>query len=213
MLIERKITVSQVLQEGLSIGLMNAASVLGAVVLWVLTIWVPYINVGTTIAISAMPIELGKGRVISPTYIFDEKYRKYMGEYFNLIGLMAMSLIPAFLFMVVPYIIISIGWSLSLFLLIDKGVSPSEAMVMSNKYTYGYKGDIFLIELLKGVAFTILFWILVILMMAINAFLGFIIALVLVVVYQSYTIGCYAVIYRDLVGETESEEEPQIEEL
>ena len=52
--------------EALEIGVKNAPSIIGCVVLWLLTIWVPYINVGTTIAINMLPIELAKGGVISP---------------------------------------------------------------------------------------------------------------------------------------------------
>ena len=47
--------------EALEIGVKNAPSIIGCVVLWLLTIWVPYINVGTTIAINMLPIELAKG--------------------------------------------------------------------------------------------------------------------------------------------------------
>ena len=101
-----KITYVGVLSEGLTISVKNIASIAGAVVLWLLTIWVPYINVGTTIAIQTMPVELSKGKVISPLFIFDEKYRKYMGEYFTLTGLICMSVFPALLFMLVPGIII-----------------------------------------------------------------------------------------------------------
>ena len=41
--------------EALEIGVKNAPSIIGCVVLWLLTIWVPYINVGTTIAINMLP--------------------------------------------------------------------------------------------------------------------------------------------------------------
>lgn len=122
-----KITYVGVLSEGATIALKNVASIAGAVVLWLITLWIPYINVGTTIALQTMPIELGKGKIISPLYIFEEKYRKYMGEYFTLTGLISLSLIPAFLFMVVPGIIIAIGWSLAYYILVDKGVAPGEA--------------------------------------------------------------------------------------
>ena len=91
----KKITVTGVLSEGIGLGIKNAVSMLGATVLWLLTIWIPYLNVGTTIAMNTIPIELSKGKVISPLFIFDGKYRKYMGEYFTLIGLMYLAIIPA----------------------------------------------------------------------------------------------------------------------
>ena len=92
---QKKIIVMGVLSEGISLGIKNAVSLLVATVLWIVTIWIPYLNVGTTIAMTTIPIELSKGKVISPVFIFDSKYRKYMGEYFTLIGLMAMAVIPA----------------------------------------------------------------------------------------------------------------------
>ena len=61
---ERKITVMGVIQEGIGVGLKNSLSLLGAIVLWILTIWIPYINVGTTIAIYTIPVALSKGKVI-----------------------------------------------------------------------------------------------------------------------------------------------------
>ena len=64
--------------------------------------------------------------------LIDEfKYRKYMGEFFSIMGLMMISLVPAFMFMVVPGIIISIGWSLAICLMIDKELNPAEAMTIS----------------------------------------------------------------------------------
>ena len=83
MSVVRKITVGGVIQEGVNIGIKNSLSLLGATLLWLITFWIPYLNVGTTIAINTIPIELSKGKVISPTFIFDAKYRRYMGEYFN----------------------------------------------------------------------------------------------------------------------------------
>ena len=61
----KKITVTGVLSEGIGLGIKNAVSMLGATVLWLLTIWIPYLNVGTTIAMNTIPIELSKGKVIS----------------------------------------------------------------------------------------------------------------------------------------------------
>ena len=192
---EKKITVAGVLQEGLGIGIKNALSILGAVILWILTIWVPYINVGTTIAINAIPIELSKGKVISPLFIFDAKYRRYMGEYFMLMGLMWIALIPAFIFLVVPGIIISIAWSLSLYLLIDKGLSPTQALVQSNKATYGYKWVIFGVVAIIVIAFYLLSFIFGLFGETIGAIFACIFGLIMTVAL----LGCYAVIYRDLV--------------
>ncbi|MDR2954376.1 MAG: hypothetical protein LBV43_04780 [Prevotella sp.] len=191
---ERKITVLGVIQEGVGIGLKNALSLIGAVVLWLVTIWVPYINVGTTIAILTIPIELSKGGVISPLFIFDGKYRQYMGEFFTLIGLMMLSIMPALFFMVIPAYIIAIGWSLAIYILLDKGIAPGEALVQSNKATNGYKWTIFGVGLVLGLAFLILSWV-----FGLLGAVGSILVFLLLIVYQVIALGCNAVIYRNLV--------------
>lgn len=191
---KRKITVLGVIQEGIGIGLKNAISLIGAVILWLLTIWIPYINVGTTIAICSIPVALSKGGIISPLFIFDGKYRQYMGEFFTLIGLMLLSLIPAFLFLVIPAYIIAIGWSLAIYILLDKGVAPGEALVQSNKATNGYKWTIFGVSLIIALAYFILSW-----LFGKLGFIGSILTFILLIVYQVLVIGCNTVIYRNLV--------------
>ena len=194
---QKKITVMGVLSEGMSLGIKNAVSLLVATVLWIVTIWIPYLNVGTTIAMTTIPIELSKGKVISPVFIFDSKYRKYMGEYFTLIGLMAMAVIPALFFMIVPAIVISLGWSLAIYIFLDKGVAPGEAMVQSNKATYGYKWTIFGVQFILGLAYSILSFI-----FGLIPLLGILLVLCLIIAYVIISMGCSAVIYRNLTAET-----------
>lgn len=203
---QKKISVMNVLSEGISLGMKNSVSLLVATVLWIVTIWIPYLNVGTTIAMTTIPIELSKGKVISPVFIFDSKYRKFMGEYFTLLGLMAMAIIPAFFFMVIPAIVISIGWSLAMYILLDKGVAPGEAMVQSNKATYGYKWTIFGVQFVLGLIYGILSAI-----FGLIPILGVLLMLCLVIAYVIISMGCTAVIYRNLVVE-ESPVEPQTED-
>lgn len=199
---QKKITVTGVLSEGIGLGIKNAASMLGATVLWLLTIWIPYLNVGTSIAMTTIPIELSKGKVISPLFIFDGKYRKFMGEYFTLIGLMYLAIIPALFFMLIPGIIISIGWSLAVYILLDKGVAPGEAMIQSNKATYGYKWTIFGVSFILGIAFYILSRI--IFSIADGGF-AMLLLFLIVIVYTVAALGCNAIIYRNLTTEPKPE--------
>ena len=192
----KKITVSGVLQEGLGIGLKNAPSLVAAVILWILTIWIPYLNVGTTIAINTIPIELSKGKIISPLFIFDDKYRKYMGEYFTLVGLMLIAIIPAFMFMIVPGYIISLSWSLALFILLDKGIAPGEALIRSNKATYGYKWTIFFVYLALIVCLFILMYIFLLI-----PYLGKLLFVITYICSMPIMLGCSSVIYRNLTSD------------
>lgn len=207
---QSKLSIGDVLTEGFAFGMKNALSIIGAVILWLITIWIPYLNVGTTIAISSMPVALSRGKVLSPTFIFNGKYRRYMGEYFNLMGLMLLSILPAMLFLYVPAIVIAISWSLSLFILLDKGVAPGQAMVLSNKATYGHKWTIFFISLVLAIAVGILSFI-----FGLLGSFGSVLIFLLFIVYMAVSLGCQASIYKKLVLEvdldavnTEEEKEP-----
>lgn len=191
---QAKLSIGDVFQEGFAFGLKNALSIIGAVILWLLTIWIPYLNVGTTIAIISIPLALSRGKVISPTFIFDGKYRKYMGEFFSLVGLISIAIIPAYFFLLVPGVIISISWSLSVYLLLDKGIDPSEAMIQSNKATYGHKWTIFFVSLILGLTYLILAFV-----FGKLGVLGSILTFVLLIAYQVINIGCQASIYKRLV--------------
>lgn len=198
-----KLSPFRVLSEGFLLGAKNFPSLLGASVLYILTLWIPYVNVGTTIAINSIPVALSRGKVVSPTFIFEGKYRKFMGEYFTLFGLKAMSLVPAFLFMVVPGIIISISWSQALYIMIDQQVAPGEALVRSNKATYGYKWAIFGIYLLLFaavlVALSVFSWL---------GFLGSLLTVALVLLLPVFVLGVCAVIYRNLTQEAPAAQAP-----
>lgn len=199
---ERLITVMGVIKEGIGIGLKNFLSVFLACILYILTIWVPYINVGTTIGLNTLPLKLSKdtNAIISPTFIFDGHYRKYMGEFFNLIGLMSISVLPALLFVFVPAIIICYGWSQALFLLLDKELSPSEAMMQSTKITYGYKSTLFWIDVVYSLGFFIIAGILMWLIGLVidNMIVTMIIMAILIAVFIVIKLACGAVIYREL---------------
>lgn len=208
----RKITIEGVISEGIKIGIKNAASMLGATVLWLLTIWIPYLNVGTTIAMMTIPIELSRGKVISPLFIFDGKYRQYMGEFFTLIGLMYLAIIPALFFMIVPGIIISIGWTLAIYILLDKGIAPGEAMIRSNKATYGYKWSIFGVKFVLYLIYFILLSIIISVLMS-SAFLGLVLWFILIALFVVVDLGCTAVIYRNLTAEEKPEEMETVVEV
>ena len=185
--------------EALEIGVKNAPSIIGCVVLWLLTIWVPYINVGTTIAINMLPIELAKGGVISPLGIFDAKYRKYMGEFLITTGLMIIPVFIASLFMIVPGIVLSIAWSLAYFFLFEKKKNPMQAISASNEATYGSKWTMFFVLLAFVVAASVIAGIFAWICAAIDAgFITFVVMLALVAVIMSISLAINASFWRQL---------------
>lgn len=46
----KKLDFAETLKDSIEIGVKNAPSIVVAVILWLVTIWIPYINIGTTIA-------------------------------------------------------------------------------------------------------------------------------------------------------------------
>lgn len=144
----KKLEIIPTIKEGVSIALVNYLSVICVVVLYVLTFWIPYLNVGTTIAVSALPAEMAKGSVINPLFIFDGKYRRNMGEFFILTALMAGAILVGFLFGIIPGIVIGYAWYIAVILFVDKDMSAIDALHESNKLTYGNKARIFWIEML-----------------------------------------------------------------
>ncbi len=198
----RLITVWGVIQEGISLGLKNFLSIFLAYILFFLTCWIPYINAGAIIALYNLPVALSKTNdgMIRPTFIFDSQYRKYMGEFFNLTGLKAISIFPALLFVFVPGIVISYGWSQAYYLMFDKEISPSESMMQSTKITYGYKSTLFWIDFVISWIAIILFYIIYLIIAKGMGSMGFyiILAVILTAVISVIKVGCSAVAYRGL---------------
>jgi hypothetical protein len=149
----KKQEVAGIIKSGIGIGMANLVPILLNKILYILTIWIPYINIGTTIGmISGIIVKAGKGEPISVTEIFNPVYRKYMGEFFLTSGLVAVGVGMGLVFFIIPGYVIAIAWSQALLFAIDKGKNPTEAISLSNKVTYGYKGTIFLAILVLFVA-------------------------------------------------------------
>ena len=139
----KKINIMATLKDGVAIAGLNFLSLILVTLLYLVTIWIPYLNVGTTIAMSSLPAELAKGNMINPLFIFDGKYRKNMGEFFILVALEGGAIIAGILFGIIPGIVISIAWSFATVLFVDKNLNALEALRESNSLTYGNKWRIF----------------------------------------------------------------------
>src|SRR4051812_5987849 len=104
-----QLTVGGIIQNGALTGLKNAASLLGAVALWVLTLWIPYLNVGTTIGLLGLVAAMSKGEVISPTEIFRADYRKQMGEFFLVQAFLSIGVLIGLGFLAIPGLVIALS--------------------------------------------------------------------------------------------------------
>ncbi|MDY6915255.1 MAG: hypothetical protein SVM86_02925 [Candidatus Cloacimonadota bacterium] len=193
-------TIKDIIGNGIKIGFANFLSLLVAYILWLITVWIPYLNVGTTIAIYNLVPAMAKGKVISPTEIFKAKYRKNMGEFFLTIIFISMGVTIGSIFFFLPGIVIGIAWSLAIFLVIDKNMQPLEAIKTSNNLTYGKKWQIF---------FTFLITPLILLLIPawigglIAEALGTILLIIGFLIYVPVCLGIMSYIYKTLLAETE----------
>lgn len=200
----KKLDFAETLKDSIEIGVKNAPSIVVAVALWLVTIWIPYINIGTTIAISLLPVELAKGNVINPLAIFDSKYRRYMGEFLITWGLMVIPIYIAFIFMIVPGIVLALSWALSFYFLIDKGKNPMQAIKASNDATYGNKWTMFFVMLVFGIIMGIVYGIFFAICAAISVgFITFVVMFVLIVLAASIRMAIDASFWKQLKDNVE----------
>lgn len=149
---DKKLQICATIKDGFSLGFSNFLSVIAITLLYLLTIWIPYLNVGTTIAFCALPAEIAKGKVVNPFYIFDGKYRRNMGEFFILYALMFSAIMVGFCFLLIPGYVIAVAWSFAFVLFVDKDLNALASLRESNRITYGNKWRIFWTLLLAGLA-------------------------------------------------------------
>ena len=184
----KQLDFTETFKDAITIGMKNAPSVIAAVALFLVTIWIPYINIGTFIAITLLPTQLAKGEVINPLGIFDSKYRRYMGEFLITMGLMF-----------VPGIVLSLAWSLAYYFLIEKGKNPIEAIRASNDATYGSKWTMFAVALVFGIAAVIVLLIFNAICGMINVgFITFIVMFALIVIIMSVGMAINASYWKQL---------------
>ena len=143
----KSLTFSDGFSTSFKLAMSQFWSVLGAIFLWIITIWIPYINVGTTIGLVRLQIQLGRGEKIIAAEIFDAENRIPMGKMFLLWSFMITGIIIGTIFLIVPGIVLWYAWFLSSMLILDKKLDPIQAMSKSYDLTYGYKWVVFFITL------------------------------------------------------------------
>ena len=209
----KKLNIMATVKDGIAIALVNYLSLIAAAVLYVLTLWIPYLNVGTTIAMAALPAEMAKGSVINPLFIFKGEYRRNMGEFFILMSLMIGAISVGFMFLFIPGIVIAYAWYIAVILFVDKDMNALEALRESNKLTYGNKARIFGIEivlaLVIGIAMAIVSFIFGLGEIGWLQGIGTCINLILVIFLVPALLGIDASIYKQLTsGEFLGQEAP-----
>jgi len=154
-MVTEKLDIMKTIKEGVQYGLKNFVPLLLMVILYVLTIWIPYLNVGTTIGVYKAVIGVGRGQVINPLSIFNKEHFENLSKFFLLLTLLVGGMLVAALFMIIPLFVISIAWGFAIYFLIDKKVSPLKALGLSYDATLGNKWRIFFTTLIFSVIVSI----------------------------------------------------------
>lgn len=139
------LNIQKTLSQGISLGMKNALNLILMSLLYMLTCWIPYLNVGTTIGVYKAVIALSKGEAIRPTSIFSSENFKSLGDFFLLFGLITLGVGMASAFMFIPGLVLGIAWSFAMYFFLDKKVSPLKALRMSYDTTCGEKWSIFFV--------------------------------------------------------------------
>ncbi len=195
--------VGQALKGCFDIGLKNVFSVLGAALLWLITVWIPYLNIGTTIALTTvLPFKLAKGEPFSPTEIFDAKYRENMTNWFLILGLVNAAIGFALILFIFPAIVLHFAWMLAPILVVNLGSKPIDAMNESYKATYGSKWVIFFSYFILGIILFVVSLIIGLIATQVT-FLGVLLYLALIIVSLGLYFGLVAQIIKTLLLDDE----------
>ncbi|MBQ9548874.1 MAG: hypothetical protein IJV01_06955 [Bacteroidales bacterium] len=210
----KKLELVPTLSEAFELGIKNLFPLILALILYLITIWIPYLNVGTTVGMYRLIIDMTKGEAINPLAIFDKDNFTQIGDFFLLLAFLGIGVSVAFCFMIVPGFVLGIAWGYAIYLLIEKKVLPLEALSLSYKATYGEKWTIFLIEILVTLLIGI-----VCVLLALIPKVGVLFSILAGLVGCSFAVAVEAVLYRhfsakvdDILGAAPAQPAPAAEE-
>lgn len=153
---EKRIIFGDVIKSGIRLGVKNIVPLILTVLLYVLTCWIPYLNIGTTIGLYKIIMNLGRGEKIDPVSIFDKSNFKPFGNFFILIGLESVGYTAALACMIIPAIVLEIAWSFAIFVLIEHDVTATKALSLSYNITLGEKWKLFFIGLFLTIVISLI---------------------------------------------------------
>ena len=229
-------------------GAKNLIPVAIASALWLVTVWIPYINIGTTIAMFTLPIWIAREKKLSPIDLFLGEHRSKMFGFFRLQGLVLaacfvfllimgsaagqmytmqmLSSVPGggpsliklngetigfdtgfwawvkaillFACAAVPFFMMTTAWCMAPFLLLDKGLEPSEALKESFRMTEGVRLRVFAIY-----AVPLVFGALILHVFGGISYIGWLFSAIVIVATSTVVVGLTAQIYSALEAKAE----------
>jgi hypothetical protein len=194
-----ELSVGSIVSTGFNKGFKNLAAIVVNFLLFCLTFWIPYLNVGTFIGLTAgLAAKASRDEAISFTEIFNPVYRKRMGEYFLVGGFMGMGIMAGTLLLFIPGMVIGIAWMLAPLFVVDKEMNPIEAINKSNSVTYGKKVTIFLGMLVINIIIGLAIGIVVGILGLIHPIVAGIAAIICIAIAASIIISVQGYIYSAL---------------
>lgn len=145
---ERKLNIQAVLADGCALGFRNIINLLLMVLLYLITFWIPYLNVGTTIGFYKNIVALSYGEEVSPLSIFSRQNYRHLGDFFILMGIQTAGITAAAAFLLIPAFVMSLAWQFAMLIFVDKNVAPLKALNVSFQATRGEKWALFLVYLI-----------------------------------------------------------------
>lgn len=135
------------LRAGLMSGWRNLPSLLGIILLTILTCWIPYVNVCVFIALTTLAPLWQADSTVSPFAIFHGRCRYALGGALLTLVCVYLGSILLLPFMVVPAIVLRYSWRMAPWLVVHEQMQVGQALHISNQCTHGYKWKMFFLDL------------------------------------------------------------------
>ena len=188
---ESKLNFQKTLVDGVNLGIKNIGNLLLMAFLYMITFWIPYLNVGTTIGFYKNVIALSKGEEVVPTSIFKKENFKNLGDFFLLFGLQTAGIGAAAMFFFIPAMVVSLAWQFAMYFFLDKGTSPLKSLSVSYNATLGEKWTLFFVYLACAVVIG-----LVVGLLAAIPKVGGLLAFLAIIACVAIVIGVEATLYK-----------------
>jgi hypothetical protein len=188
---ENKLNFQKTLADGVGLGLKNIGNLLLMAFLYMITVWIPYLNVGTTIGFYKNIIALSKGEEVVPMSIFNKSNFKNLGDFFLLFGLETAGIGAAAMFFFIPAMVVGLAWQFAMYFFLDKGTSPLKSQSLSYDVTLGEKWTLFFVYMACGVIIS-----LIIGLLAAIPKVGIVLSILAMIACVAIVIGVEATLYK-----------------
>ena len=141
-----------VIKSSLKIANKYKIKVILSYLLWLITFWIPYLNIGTTIGLKKMILKMSNDDFFSPIDIFNSEHRKNIDTFLILWFISSnIIIIASVVFLFFPGYVMYFALSQIYLLFVDKNLGAMESIKESYRITYGEKWQILFSKLLGNI--------------------------------------------------------------